>query len=1011
MIDFQALYSKQDPARELCAVFLSRFGQSQTDVAPLFAELWTSPSIKKNAEYLWGILAQVGDHAQALRCLNACGPKLFTEELCADDLAAVLLLAGASPRAARLLAARPALASEANHLSTRLGEDLAASCEAAAQLDTDAFERQLRRIRNRQMLAIALAELRSVDVLKTASYIAELAERSVRAALIHHQAEVCLAFGLETPPCAYSVIGMGKLGGGELNFSSDIDLLYFYAEDRELADGRTSHEFFIRLFMRMQQSLSQVTEDGFVFRVDTDLRPEGRKGPLANSLAGAERYYQSWGQTWERAAWIKARPIAGEADFGQAILKMMQAFVYRKSMGFEAIEEIVSMKQKVDHENRRRVRSRLRAGLDLKLGIGGIREIEFFVQSHQLLYGGRQPRLRHTNTMESLKRLESAGVVNALAREILVSAYRFLRLTEHRIQFFEDQQTHALPLDALRLDQLARTLGTSGGVALRVALDEIMASVHEHFSGLLASSKDEQLIPDSVIEILDEGLDDDLRAQQLHEHGARHPMQALASIATVARINGSPFHPRASARERRLAQLLMQELLASPDFDRAIKYLPDLIRACTLHQGFLSQLRRPALRRGIGRILGASDHLARILLSSPALLQNVLIESSSPATLDLDAVIEKRLGIIPRDLERSLGSLRKIKQKEILRIALADMADQLSLEALGKRLSKMAEVFVSWSVRLATEEMELRYGCLENSELVVLAGGSLGAYELGYRTDLDLGFIFSGAAQSTGGSRPSIGSSEYYTRLAQRAIQYLSMKTRLGDLYPVDMRLRPSGGQGALITSMNQFRRYHSTSAQLWERQALTRTRTILGPPALRQEIDEMIASAAYQLSNKEALVVEIDQMRRRLYAESTSGPGASAALDIKCGRGGLVEIEFIVQFLLLAHGPAQVALRNTSTRAALRALGVAGILSTKDEESLLSAHAKLRRTLNWLRLTHDEAIDRVFFTHSSQRALAMSLGYEGEDAASRFQEEIEFATAQVHDCYFRTFGTSRAVN
>jgi len=726
MVDWQEIFGKEDPAQEqaLEALFISHFPKTEERSAKIFAKVWQHECFKQETAALWEVLGQTGSASRALHCISDCINENKVEHWSSELISSVLFLAGASPRAGRLLIADPTLVSKVNKASKLSILGLEEEVIEFTSLETKKFEARLRQFRNREILGVALAELRGVDVLLTAAQITALAEICVRAALAHHEKLVCASMGLKQPPCEYTVIGMGKLGGNELNFSSDIDLLYFYARDHELSDEGTSHEYFVRLFGRMQKSLSQVTEDGFVFRVDTDLRPEGRKGPLANSIAGAERYYQTWGQTWERAAWIKARPIAGDEEFGAQVLRMMQAFVFRKSLDFSAIEEIVTMKKKVDQENRRHVRGRLKMGINVKLGIGGIREIEFFVQAQQLLYGGRQAQVRNQNTLESLKRLESVGLVNALTRETLVTAYRLLRLVEHRLQIVEDQQTHTIPTDSAQRLELARTLGLKDAEALTTLLKENMSAVHEYFSALLASSKDEQEIPDAIVDLLDERLDDKERIEVLHAYGARHPFQALSSITAAARVPKSPFHPRAPSKERRLAQLLLQELVESPDVDRALKYLPELIRGCTLHHGFLSQLHKPSLRRGISRVLGASDLVARILVSSPSLLQSVLIESESPAVVDLNEVIQKRLAHNKADLELALGTLRKIKQKEILRLALADMANQLPLESVSLRLTKMAEVFVEWAMKLAAQELKIRYGALRDSELVVIAGGS-----------------------------------------------------------------------------------------------------------------------------------------------------------------------------------------------------------------------------------------------------------------------------------------------
>lgn len=923
-------------------------------------------------------------------------------------LSIMLTLAGASTRAARHLATFPWIAIELANGPIDESRDFSAALAPA--IGQPQFDARLRRFRTRQLLRIALRELRGDDLRETAEEIADVAQVCMNAATEHHLRGLVEEHGPLSPPNAYAVIGMGKLGGRELNFSSDIDVIYFYEHDEGGAGDLTAHGFFVKLFERAQRSLSEVTEHGFVFRVDADLRPEGKKGALANSLASAERYYQAWGRTWERAAWIRARPVAGDPEFGAQVMEMMRPFVYRRAFDLEAIESIVSMKRRVDAERGRRGRSKIKQGRDLKLGLGGIREIEFFVQAHQLLHGGRNERLREVNTLVALQQLEAAGLVSAKVRAELGDAYLLLRRVEHRVQFVEEQQTHRLPTSAEALDPIARSLGYETGVALDAALRDRMAAVHEIFASLQPAAREEEPIPTAIIVAADPETDEDDRGSALRELGAAAPFAAAANIEAAARHPRSPFHPRAPHEGTQLARALLFECWRSPDFDRALRHLPDLVRGAIVHRGLFEQLRRPSLRRGVARVLGASDLLARILTSSPSLLPHVLIGEGLPTATALRAELDERLGAIGDDIESALSVLRSVKQESTLRTAMADMADLIDTEEVGHRLGDVAEALIHAALGLARRSMVERFGMPLGADLVVVAGGTLGAFEMGYRTDLDLSFVYTGSGETTGGKRGKIRCAEYFTRLVQRFLQFLTLRTAQGDLYPVDMRLRPSGSQGPLVTSLERFEAYHQQAAQLWERQALVRCRTVAGPAPMRARVDDAIANAVYGLGPVADGRAQIARMRDRMLHERTKRRRGNGR-DIKLGPGGLVEVEFLVQHLLIEHGRAVPSIRATSTRQALRKLQDAGLLAPDVAAVLLTGYDTLRKTQNWLRIAYDEMLDWVSFDAETLRSLALAVGWQGDEAGQHLARALEEQTAQIHAIYERLVGTSTSSN
>jgi [glutamine synthetase] adenylyltransferase / [glutamine synthetase]-adenylyl-L-tyrosine phosphorylase len=977
-------------------------------VAKEYAELIELPIFAIAASRVTRHLARAGSPARAAIALGESirsleerrgdASPLFVEPI----LGIFIELAGSSARAARSMSTDPALAIEIGtsidlerNMETRDYAAVLSRIVTSARGETVRFDRLLRRWRNREMLRIALRELRNTDVRRTAAELADLASAALQAALEHHRPMVEADVGRPDPPCRHVIVGMGKLGGRELNFSSDIDLIYLYEHDDGRAGEATIHEHFVDLFRRVTGSISQITEHGFVFRVDLDLRPEGRPGPLANSLASAERYYETWGRTWERAAWIKARPVAGDLDLGPRIADFIRPFVYRRAFDLKAIEAIVEMKSKIDAQ---RKRSGLGPRVDLKLGKGGIREIEFFVQAYQLLHGGHDRRMRIPNTLDALQALEAAGLVNARTRATLADAYLLLRKVEHRVQIVDEQQTHTLPVDPEALAQLARSLGYPSPEVLLRHLQDEMGEAHELFKNLLGAAEEEWDIPPEADRLLDEELSEEARLATLAELGSRSPYESLSSLRSAARMPGSPFHPRADDRQRMLARAFLAECLSSPDLDRALEHLPRLMHVLVLHKSYLERFERPPIRRGVARVLGASDLLARILISNPSLLSEVLLPDSLPTqpTLQLDTT--------EKDPEEVLAVLRAAKQEELLRTALADLGGVLATDAVEDRLTRLAEILIDAALELAQLDTEQRYGRPKDpaAQLAVIGGGTLGARELGYRSDVDLSFIYDGEGETEGGSRGPIDVGELYTRVAQRLISFLALRGREGALYSVDMRLRPSGSQGVLVASMRNFEAYHQKDAQLWERQALIRSRTIAGSLELRTRVDAAIHAAAYGRGPAREAAPRIHEMRVRLGQERAMRKlhRGAPALDLKLGRGGLIEVEFLVQYLLIQHGSAHPEIRTTSTRTALRSLAQAGLLEPDRAKLLAESYDRLRRVLNWLRIAHDEPLDQVDLSEGALRTLALAVGYQGRAAATLLARDLQADTELIHRTY-----------
>lgn len=922
-------------------------------------------------------------------------------------LEAIVELSGASAWAGRLLSVHPGWAHAlCEDAATALGRpptpgvahyQARAEAVAATASDLEDFDAQLRDLRTLELLRIALRELRDADVRETAAELSDFASTMLQAALDYHYPRLVAEVGAPLPSCRHLVIALGKLGGRELNFSSDIDLLFLYEHDEGGPGELTQHQFHVRLFERVARSLNRVTDRGRVFRVDTDLRPEGRTGPLCNSLASLERYYETWGREWERAAWIKARPVAGDLELFEEVRRFARPFVYRRSFDLGVVEGVLDMKSKIDRRRRGPLR---KDDLDLKLGPGGIREIEFFVQGQQLLYGGREPRLRVTGTLDALRALEVGGKVNARDRELLGDAYFFLRKVEHRLQLVEDQQTHTLP-SGVSGDAVARSLGFEDGIALATEIDAHTEIVHLLFRGLLGAVDEASDPPPEAALLLDDETDEADKLRILRQLGSLAPHTALAHLESAGRAPISPLHPNARPADARLGQMLLAECLASPNLDRALLHLPELVRSGQNHGAYLAQLRRGDLRRGVARILGASDLLARILVGNPALLPGVLFAGHLPGRDAIQATLETQ---IDDDIEASLVRLRVTQKQEVLRIAIAELAGALAPVEAQTRLSFLAEGLVEACLGLAREEAEAKYGAPQDpdADLVLLAGGTLGAHELGYRSDLDLSAVYVGVGETRGGDRPPVTLGEFYTRIVQRMLSFLMVRTAQGDLYPVDMRLRPSGSQGTLVASMTNFEAYHAQGrAHLWERMALVRSRVLTGAATeLRARAEAAVARAAYGRPYPDHGHAQVHQMRVRMARARPLADASPALFNLKTGEGGLIEVEFLVQHLCLRHGGQNPTVRLANTGAALEALRDGGYLSDRLADGLGRAHRRLRQVLNWLRVLHDEMLEVIDLTPSALRDLALVLGFEGIDAQDILRGRLDADRRVVRRAY-----------
>jgi glutamate-ammonia-ligase adenylyltransferase len=934
----------------------------------------------------------------------------------ADLLEALALLAGSSSMIASLLARYPHLlrrAARSPLLDRPRGEEdlrrlIARAARGLAPDDVDGFHRLLRRVRAREVVRISLRDLRRARVKEVTGELSALATACIDAAIRFHDRRLRARHGAPAglgerePGAGFCVLAMGKLGARELNFSSDVDLIYVYGHDGDTGGERpvTHFAYYAKLAEHVTEAIAKPTEDGFVFRVDLNLRPDGQNGPIVNSLHAAELYYQTFGRSWERNALVKARPGAGDLAVGDELLQALDPFIWRRSLDLTVVQEIQAMKARID------ARAGAEGADDLKLGNGGIREAEFFVSALQLLHGGRAETkaLRERAVLPALDRLLFAGIVPAKDRDELADAYLFLRRAEHRVQMLEGAQTHRLPPRGER-GWLARSMGYSTEADFVAVLDGHRARVARLFDGLLGTGTGAVPLDPDLALLADPQVERERRVEIAARRGLVDPDRVLAAIDAMSRRR-TPFSPLGDPAA---AVALLSDVLGTPDPDQALSHLSDFAAALRNVEPYFKMLSE---HRRVGRLLlmlfGTSDFLSKRFLRHPELIDMLLREdqivlSKDPATFRRE--LDERLaafdpGLAPDDLlERQLGELRRYKNEEILRIAIHDIAGTIDLPSVSGQLTDLAEACLERCLSLAELEAAGK-GVAPPGRLCVIGMGKLGGRELGYHSDLDLIFLYPGSGATAGHER--------YPRLAQRFMSFLQMPLREGRLYQIDTRLRPSGNQGALVIGAEAFTRYHTgegteggaVRSQLWERQALLRARHVAGDAGIFAEIRERVLLPVVYgpCEDRAPLAAEIRRMRERMEAEV--GREASRGKNPKTGHGGLVDVEFAAQFLQLAHGHDHPSIRSGSTPVALQKLRTAGLLREADYAALASGYEFLRRVELRLRIVHDFGVDHLPAEGAPLRQLARRLGYAGPEPGVRFLADYARVTASVR----RTF-------
>lgn len=871
--------------------------------------------------------------------------------------------------------------------------ELCAQIAAAVSLaqTEDELGRALRRQRTRHQVRIIWRDLnRQADLVQTCRDLSDMADASIDQAYQWLYRRHCDQFGTPTgrrsgEPQQMVILGMGKLGAVELNLSSDIDLIFAYPEGGETVGVKRpldNQEFFIRLGQRLIKALDPITVDGFVFRVDMRLRPYGSSGALVLSFNALEQYYQDQGRDWERYAMIKSRVVAGDQVAGEQLQEMLRPFVYRRYLDFSAIEALRTMKQLIQQEVRRKGMAD-----NIKLGSGGIREVEFIAQAFQLIHGGRDLSLQQRPLLKVLSTLEGQGYLPPAVISELREGYEFLRYTEHAIQAIADRQTQMLPDSAQDQARIAFMLGFADWEAFHEKLMFWRGRVAWHFAQVIADPDEDEGVESEVVvggewlPLWEEAQDEEAACRQLEEGGFADATKALKALASL-RASPQLRAMQRLGRERLDAFIprLLAQAVEHENPDLVLERVLPLVEAVARRSAYLVLLtENPGALRRLLTLCAASPWIAEQITRFPLLLDELLNEGrlfKPPLAPELAAELRERLTRIPEDdLEQQMEALRHFKLAHRLRVAASEIAGSLPLMKVSDYLTWLAEAILEQVLALAWRQTVAKYGTplrtdgtLCDPGFIIVGYGKVGGIELGHGSDLDLVFIHDGDQQAeTDGPKP-IDGTQFFTRLGQRIIHLLTAQTNSGQLYEVDMRLRPSGASGLLVSSLGAFARYQENEAWTWEHQALVRARVLVGSKDVGHAFENVRAQVLGKVRDLAKLQQEVSEMRAKmrdnLGSKSTAaGTGANAfeataPFDLKQDAGGIVDIEFMVQYAALAwsqtHPPL---LRWTDNIRILEELEHEGLMPAEDASLLREAYKAYRSAAHRQALQKDAGV------------------------------------------------------
>jgi [glutamine synthetase] adenylyltransferase / [glutamine synthetase]-adenylyl-L-tyrosine phosphorylase len=872
------------------------------------------------------------------------------------------------------------------------------------------FMATLRRHKRRIALAVALADIFDLWSLEqTTEALSRFADLAIRRALSQTLVEAAQRGDLElegeTDPQASSgiaVLGMGKLGAFELNYSSDLDLIVLFAPERLRCRGRDGPmALAVRLTRAMVYLLEQRTQQGYVFRVDLRLRPHPPGQPLALSIEDAAEYYERHGQNWERAALIKARVVAGEPAVGERLLTWLRPFLWRRHLDFAAIRDIHSIKRQI---NAHRGHSRIRvAGHDLKVGRGGIREIEFFVQTQQLILGGRLPEVRASATCTALRALAAARWIEPQIADDLIAAYRFLRRLEHRLQMVADKQTHALPERPEQFERFAAFMGYDGTDALTQAVRACLEMVERHYAALFESSID---LGAGGALVFTGTEDDPATIATLADMGFARPEAVAARIR--AWHHG---HIRAcrDTRARELLTDLMPQLLhalaaqAEPDaafarFDEFVSSLPAGVQLFSLFRA------NPRLLTLVADLMGTAPRLASHLSRNVSLFDAMLAPDFFEPIPDVEAFageLDQTLARID-DVQDTLDAVRRFAHDREFQVGLHVLLGLIDGDAAAAILSGIAGTVIRALLPRAEGWLAGQHGRIAGGAFAVFGLGKLGSRELAIGSDLDLIFVYDAPEDARSDGERPLPASTWYARLGQRLVSSLTAKTPEGSLYEIDTRLRPSGHLGPVACSIENFERYQLGTAQTWEHQALTRARFIAGDPELGARVDAVVARALGMRRDPATLGQEVGAMRERIFREH----GEDDPWNLKHARGGLIEAEFLAQYFQLRLLPDHPSIRTVSTEQAFLQAAEVGVLRAADARLLVDAVRLYRRTQAVLRLSVQDRFAAeaapAGLRHTLMRAAHGAGADLPRDDLTVLEEELRATQAAVSEIFRR---------
>ena len=849
---------------------------------------------------------------------------------------------------ARLLTARPELAELdlSRPFSRAVMESFLADPPC---IDEDSLHRRLRQLRQRVWLVVTARDLAgTADLTEVTTAYTDLAEVCIAAALDFHHAALAMRHGQPRDATGQAqqlvVVGMGKLGGGELNVSSDIDLIYLYAEEGETDGGVSStpkpisnHEFFVKLGRKLAGALSENTADGYVFRVDLRLRPWGESGPLAMGFAMLEDYLVAHGRPWERYAWIKARALTGGQD--DALAGIVRPFVFRKYLDFEAFAAIRDLHTQIRREVARRDHAH-----NVKLGPGGIREVEFTAQVFQLIRGGQIAVLRQRPTLGVLDALEKSGLMTAEATRELADAYDFLRRLEHRIQYLDDAQTQLLPDDTESRAMLAEAMGFADFDALMHALDRHRHKVTRHFEQVFAAPQADQTSHPLAAVCCGTADTETLRAL-LENAGYADPTRVLATLDAL-RHHAARLPESTQLRLNALLPPALEIVGALAEPETTLERLAALIQSIARRATYLALLAEyPAALRQLAKLLAASPWAAQMITRQPQLLDELIAPQHlmhAPDWTQLAAQLKTELDAAPGDTEAQMDAMRRFKQVQTLRLLAQDVAGRLTLEALSDHLSALADTLLAETLTRCWANLKTRHH--DTPRFAVIGYGKLGGKELGYASDLDLVFLFDDDDDRA---------QEIYARLAQRINTWLGTTTSTGVLYESDLRLRPDGASGLLVSSTDAFRTYQTKHAWTWEHQAITRARFVCGDAAIGRTFEAVRRDILCLPRDAAKLREDVLAMRQKMH---DGHPNATELFDLKHDAGGIVDVEFCVQYLILRDCSRHPELAdNLGNIALLQRAGEAGLISADTAQAAADAYRELRRRQHAIKLAGAE--------------------------------------------------------